>query len=502
VLGWGTSYDDEESRAFLAQRIALYARLIGSFFALLYLAGMVLVLVASPRAFWGVHTHPGKLWNLAIVTLSFGVWWVVRRPGRSNLALFAGDAVLPVLLNLGVALTVPYLPQGLALTALPLLISVLALMFRAAVVPSPPLHTAWIGTLAGVPTLWAQYQLAAREPHLPAPITPGLIALGTLLWCVALILATARISQEIYGLRTAVVEARRLGQYTIERLLGEGGMGAVYMARHARLQRPTALKLIQPERVSANSLARFEREAQLTSRLQHPSTVAVYDYGRTPDGIFYYVMEYIDGLSLEQLVQRHGPQPAGRVVQLLWQAAGALMEAHSLGLIHRDVKPANLLLCQRVGSGDVVKLVDFGLVKDVGPNTGPALTQSNIIAGTPLYLAPETLTDPGSVDHRVDLYALGAVGYYVLTGTPPFDGRSTVEVCGHHLHTPPTPAHERLGRPVPEVLDALLLRCLAKRREDRPASAAELQRALTECAVASPWTNEEAQAFWAAAQRD
>jgi hypothetical protein len=199
VLGWGTSFDDEESRALLAQRIALYARLIGSFFALLYLAGIAIVLVVAPDMFWAVHVHPGKLWNLAIIVLGFGVWWLLRRFGHSNLALVAGDAVLPVLLNVGVALTTPHLPAGFALTFMPLLISALALMFRAAIVPSPPLHTALIGALASAPTLWAQYQLAAREPHLPSMLTPGLVGVGTLIWCVALTLGTARISGKSMG---------------------------------------------------------------------------------------------------------------------------------------------------------------------------------------------------------------------------------------------------------------------------------------------------------------
>jgi serine/threonine-protein kinase len=269
-------------------------------------------------------------------------------------------------------------------------------------------------------------------------------------------------------------------------------MGAVYVARHARLRRPTALKLILPGRTGSESLARFEREVQLTSQLTHPNTVAIYDFGRTPDGVFYYAMEFIDGLSLEELVKQHGPQPEARVVHILTQAAGALTEAHAFGLIHRDVKPANILLCERTGSGDVVKLLDFGLVKDIRPGAEPASTETDAIAGTPLYLAPEALTDPSSVDHRVDLYALGAVGYCLVTGAPPFHGRSTIEVCGHHLHTPPEPPSQRLGKAVHPGLEALLLACLAKKVADRPASARELQTRLGVCASELVWTTEDA----------
>jgi serine/threonine-protein kinase len=207
-------------------------------------------------------------------------------------------------------------------------------------------------------------------------------------------------------------------------------------------------------------------------------------------------MEYIDGLSLEELVKQHGPQPEARVVHILTQAAGALSEAHAFGLIHRDVKPANILLCERMGSGDVVKLLDFGLVKDVRPGADPALTETNTINGTPLYLAPEALTDPSSVDHRADLYALGAVGYCLLTGTPPFQGRSALEVCGHHLHTPPEPPSQRLGKAVHPGLEALLLACLAKDAAERPASARELTTRLAACASELVWTTEDATQCW------
>jgi eukaryotic-like serine/threonine-protein kinase len=176
--------------------------------------------------------------------------------------------------------------------------------------------------------------------------------------------------------------AAQLGQYTLVEKIGEGGMGAVYRARHALLQRPTAIKLLLPERTNELDLARFEREVQLTSQLTHPNTIAIYDFGRTPDKVFYYAMEYIDGISLEQLVDEDGPQPPARVIHMLVQACGALAEAHGVGLIHRDVKPANLLLCARGGAHDVIKVVDFGLIKDTRPHSGPAVTIADTIAGT------------------------------------------------------------------------------------------------------------------------
>jgi eukaryotic-like serine/threonine-protein kinase len=496
IWGRGTSFDDEEARDFHADRVALYARLVTLFFVLVFLGGGLVVALVVPDQFVAIHEHPAKIANVVAVAVSAGIWWAVRRPKRSAVMLIAGDALLPLLINLGSALVAPYVPRGFGITFVPMLVSALALLFRAAFVPSPPQRTVWIGALASVPMIWAQYQMATISAPLPGFATPALVALATTGWSAAVVVGTALVSQEIYGLRTQVAKAQRLGQYTIERLVGEGGMGSVYVARHARLRRPTALKLLSPERSSPEAIARFEREVQLTSQLTHPNTVAVYDYGRSPDGVFYYAMEYIDGVSLAQLVDEHGPQPAGRVIHILRQAADALVEAHALGLIHRDVKPANIILCERPGNADVVKLLDFGLVKDIRPNDDPALTRADAITGTPLYLAPEAITDPAAVDHRVDLYALGAVGYCLLTGVPPFQGRSTVEVCSQHLHTAPLPPSERLGKPVPAELEAVLLACLAKKREERPESARELCRRLAECAARTAWSEDDARAFW------
>lgn len=290
--------------------------------------------------------------------------------------------------------------------------------------------------------------------------------------------------------------------YRILERLGRGGMGSVYRAEHALLRRPTAVKMLSPERAGRDSIARFEREVKLTARLTHPNTVAIYDYGRTRDGLFYYAMEFLDGLSLEELVKQFGPQPPGRVIHILMQATGALAEAHALGLIHRDIKPANVLFCERGGTPDVVKLVDFGLVKNLEPEPGPALTHTNAITGTPQYLAPETITDPAGIDHRVDLYGLGGVAYYLLTGRPPFEGSSVLEIVGHHLHTPVTPPSRVVRSSIPPDLEALILSCLAKKPAERPASAQGLHDTLAECARSSPWNLGEARAFWQNMRRD
>lgn len=270
----------------------------------------------------------------------------------------------------------------------------------------------------------------------------------------------------------------------------------VYRASHAMLRRPTAVKLLPPSKAGEQAIARFEREVRLTARLTHPNTVTVYDYGRTPDGIFYYAMELLDGATLEEIVEHEGAQPASRVLHVLLAMAGALAEAHDIGLIHRDLKPANVMLCRRGGELDVPKLLDFGLVKDLEAGQTLSLTSTNTITGTPLYMAPESITSPGTVDARSDLYALGAVGYYMLTGTHVFDGESVVEVCSHHLRTEPEPPEKRLGAPVAQDLAKVLLDCLAKRPEDRPQSALALKARICACSEARAWSPAMARDWW------
>jgi tRNA A-37 threonylcarbamoyl transferase component Bud32 len=312
--------------------------------------------------------------------------------------------------------------------------------------------------------------------------------LGAMLWVSRLRLA----------LRVAAVKSKQLGQYTLEEKLGEGAMGVVYKARHAFLRRPTAVKLLHPRVTSDAAVARFEREVQLTSQLAHPNTVAIYDYGRTDDQVFYYAMEYLDGLSLEALVRRFGPQPDGRVVGILQQLCGSLAEAHGRGLIHRDIKPANLILNHRGGQSDVLKVLDFGLVKAVGASEDKTVTMACALVGTPDYMSPEAIANPERVDARSDLYAVGAVGYFLLTGCSVFDGNSVIEVCNKHLGTPPVPPSQRAEAPIAADLEAVILRCLEKRQEQRPQSADELFDLLRECCGVQSWDRSHADAWWAA----
>ena len=308
-------------------------------------------------------------------------------------------------------------------------------------------------------------------------------------------------SRVIFGLRAEADKVKRLGQYSLEKKIGEGGMGIVYRASHAMLRRPTAIKLLPPDRAGEDNIRRFEREVQLTARLSHPSTVAVFDYGRTPTGLFCYAMEYLDGLNLEELVRSSGPQEPGRVIHILQQVSSALTEAHDIGLIHRDIKPANIILCERGGVPDVAKVVDFGLVKAVLADDADAtmmVTSQHMLTGTPMYMAPEAIKGEQFVDGRSDLYALGAVGYYLLTGEPLFPADTVVEVVAHHLHTVPEPPSVRSGIGVLPELEAILMRCLEKAPDARFATAHELSHALAHCAESVPWSLERAAELWAA----
>lgn len=497
----------EEGRALLQARVALFWKVV--FFISLLSTGMGAVgAIASPGTDFAIV--------LALSAQSGLFWWACRsgvRSARFSRAMEAGG----LLLNLtGGGLLGRYLLAGFTrdhalVTAEGALmadayVSMLQLggigmmvTIRAALVPSTPTRTILVTALVGTPLLLAttllvpsaQGGLAWRPLHSEA--YPWLPATAAMMWGFVIITSTV-ISWVIYGLRVEVREARRLGQYVLERKIGEGGMGEVYLARHGMMRRPTALKLLPAHRSGEAHLQRFEREVQLTARLTHPNTITLFDYGRTSDGVFYYAMELLDGATLQRIVEVSGPQPPGRVVRILSMACGALQEAHSIGLIHRDIKPANIMLCTQGGERDVVKLLDFGLVKELEVDGEAGLTGTNTLTGTPQYMAPESIREPDLVDARTDLYSLGAVGYFLLAGSEVFRGKSVVEVCGQHLHQAPEPLASR-GVSVPPELEAVVMACLEKDPARRPGSAAELRRRLEACPV-EPWDGAQAQRFW------
>jgi hypothetical protein len=308
-------------------------------------------------------------------------------------------------------------------------------------------------------------------------------------------------------LNAAELKLKQLGQYTLEEKLGEGGMGVVYRARHAMLRRDTAVKLLLPGRADEGAVARFEREVCLTCQLTHPNTIQVYDYGHTPEGIFYYAMEYLRGLNLHDLVAQFGPQPEGRVVHIMAQICDSLAEAHDLGLIHRDIKPGNVFLCRRGGMADCVKVLDFGLVRQFrAPGAANAGTDAEsgvegVAEGTPWFMPPEAVQDSVAIDPRSDLYSLGALGYYLLTGYFIFDAQTVVEIHEKTLTSAPVPLRERTSNPVSVEMEQLLLRCLEKDMQRRPNSAGELRALLLATPAAGDWTPEARAAWWDANER-
>jgi serine/threonine-protein kinase len=274
-------------------------------------------------------------------------------------------------------------------------------------------------------------------------------------------------------------------------------MGQVFVARHARMCRPSAVKVLKASgNLDLAALARFEREVQLSSSLTHPNTITIFDFGRAGQNTFYYAMEYLEGLDLQRLVKRFGPLAPARIVYLLTQVCGSLAEAHGRQIVHRDIKPANIFLTQRGGLFDYVKVLDFGLAKHVDSRDGEGVTQTGLILGTPEYMAPEAIRDEGSVDTRADLYGLGAVAYYLLTGQPPFGGGSAVQTLVDQVRKTPVPPSEITEIDVPVELETIVMRCLEKWPDDRFQSAEQLESALVEVPFEEAWDRNRAREWW------
>jgi len=311
-----------------------------------------------------------------------------------------------------------------------------------------------------------------------------------------LVIAVAAALGSTFSVAQLRREERQLGVYRLEGKIDEGGMATVHRAVHALLRRPTALKILKPHLATDELIARFEREVQLASRLEHPATIEIFDYGRTRDGTFFYAMEYIDGLTLAKLVEKDGAQPVPRVAHILKQVCESLREAHAKGLIHRDIKPANVMLCERGGESDVVKVLDFGLVKDVHATDTRDITQYARLLGTPTYMAPERIRNPSEAAPAVDVYAVGAVAFYLLTAKRVFDAPNELELARQVLELPAPRASSAAKQPIPQALDDLIARCLAKEPAERPQRAEELITVFAAVLQAHPWTQEAAERWW------
>ncbi|HJL15162.1 MAG TPA: serine/threonine-protein kinase [Sandaracinaceae bacterium LLY-WYZ-13_1] len=484
--------------AFLQHRLALFAK-----WTFVVVAGSLAVRFALLPLQPEVHLDPIDTTAHALAgAVMLAMWVLLRRRSFGVGALLGIEATGLHLLSacvlvMGLGLPVQVHPELILLLGM-----IVTMSLRAIYVPSTERWTLGLSVSLGgwllLNAWWTGERALALADADPRYLAPGSLVTNVAVWWFFATVVNTRAARVVHGLREQVREARQLGQYTLDEKLGEGGMGVVYRAHHAMLRRPTAVKLLPPDVAGEKAIARFEREVQRTASLSHPNIVTVFDYGRTPDGVFYYAMELLEGLDLAQLVGRFGPQPPGRVVHLLAQICDGLAEAHAVGLIHRDVKPANAFLVRQGRTADRVKLVDFGLVKELEAGRNAALTQDDTITGTPQYLSPEAIERPDEVDARSDLYAVGAVGYFLLTGTQVFEARTVVALASMHLQTAPEPPSARLDAPVPEGLEEVILRCLEKDSDRRPPSAEALRDLLRslELEDVQPWRDEDARRWW------
>ena len=484
-----------------ADVLAQARRRLGIFGLVVASSMAVAIVVAGPvwRGLGYTNVLPIRVVQFALLTLSLTVYVLARSravPNSTVMGVAVGYQVaICYLASIGQTL-LSYRQSGHVpeTTGAHMLIVAYPL-----IVPSPPRRTviAVGAAVAMVPLSIASMPLLGQAsvpfvkfvaPTMFATISGVLAVIG---------------SRVIYGIARDAAVAREMGSYKLEALLGKGGMGEVWRARHRLLTRPAAIKLLRPEALGDDpdrqrqARGRFEREAQATASLRSPHTVALYDFGSAEDGAFYYVMELLEGVDAEEFVRRFGPLPVSRALRWLNQACASLAEAHEAGLVHRDIKPSNIYVCRYGREVDFIKVLDFGLVKPMqtGDSTELNLTVEGTIRGTPGYLPPEQTRGDAAIDARTDIYALGCVAYWLVTGKRVFEGRSTLEVLAHHLQTVPVAPSARTELPVPPEMDALVLACLEKDPARRPQSADDLAARLREIPGAS-WTDADARAWW------
>jgi hypothetical protein len=475
-----------------------------------------------------------RLAPLAVLLAMVGVIFAVLDRAALPLGAFAqGSQVLwlvGVVLNLGLSLSIAWIasremmaPEKILDLGLLYEVAIglsLSVVYHAVPFPASVMPRGWTGVAVWIlvypliipntrrKVIGATLLTAAMDPlgfglHLvagaPRPsetywmFFPTLVAAGLAIF----------IHRIVYQITLDAGKGLDMGSYHLEELLGRGGMGEVWRASHRLLARSSAIKLIRPDSLGSGGvdvLKRFEREAQATAALRSPHTVEIYDFGTTEGGTFYYVMELLEGFDSETLVQTHGPLPPARAVHLLRQVCRSLMEAHERGMVHRDIKPANIYVCRYGLENDFVKVLDFGLVKSSVPIGGhaSALTAVGIVAGTAEYISPEMARGDSSVDARADLYALGCVAYWMVTGKLVFEGATPMDILIEHVKTRPTPPSQKASQPIPAALEEVILSCLQKDPVNRPQSAKELEALLAAIELPAPWTEEQADRWWRA----
>jgi serine/threonine-protein kinase len=511
--------DTSNGLDFVRERLALVGKtlfLVSLGFYLFLLASKVLV---GGALFIAVVKGPVAYGHLG-ASLTMALLWLLASRARLSLrSLGTLDAISFVVACASLSL-MTVSDEGQILQVL--LALIVTVMIRAILVPSRPGRTMVVSALTFLPTV-----VVCIARHDPTALLPGFsvgyqkqyMTLNTILWSVLGTTLATITSRVTYGLRKQVAEANELGQYVLEEKIGGGGMGEVWRARHRLLIRPAAIKLIRPEMTGDRELLlrRFEREARATAALKSPHTVQLYDFGATEDGRLYYVMELLDGLDLDTLVRQYGPLPPERVIHILRQVCSSLQDAHGNGLVHRDIKPANVVVSRAGTTFDFAKVLDFGLVKletaeqrgesaeqrgsgaaakRPGGSDGGSLAAGGA-AGTPAFMAPEVVLGAAETDHRVDLYALGCVVFWLLTGKVIFEGRNALEMMFHHAHTPPPKPSTRTELPIPAPLEELVMECLEKDPARRPASAEAVSTRVDAVFLESAWTVERAERWWA-----
>jgi len=475
------------------RRLGLLALTIGVFCVVFYPIGLLFVPVSD-------LIIPVLLASTAVV--SFALFYATRSKRFSDAVVLMLGLVYEILLCLSNATVITWDTYQLTGHAPEITFASVIIVVFPLIVPSTPWLTLVVSLIAASTRplgLGILYWIGAiDQPQIADLVMVSISPVA----CVALAYIGSRV---IHNIGAELVRARELGSYTLEEMLGRGGMGEVWRARHRMLSRPAAIKLIKPDALgvdpgAARSLIkRFELEAQTTARLRSPHTVELYDFGTSPEGTFYYVMELLDGIDLQVFVEKHGALPARRVVYLLRQVCHSLHEAHRIGLIHRDIKPANIFVGRYGADVDFVKVLDFGLVKHsdpTGPDLESNLTKMGSVLGTPAFIAPEMVMSEPGIDSRVDIYAMGCVAYWLLTGSHVFLSKSPMEAAIHHVRDQPEAPSSKAELDIPEALDAIVLSCLEKDPDKRPQSADDLSKSLQALEFDSPWTELDARRWW------
>ena len=513
VTGGSIAHQDRELRELLRRRLLVSAGVVIGFFGLLPLSS--LRFMGAPDVPTAAKYFLGSQWIVAILTTVIA-YLAYHRPTRTLHTLRVLEVLMFGLVVVQLLVGNAYVIQRFGLMTPPIE-AIAHPVITLAGTKLDLVTIRWFVVIVGygalIPNTWRRCFYATllfAGIFLGALIAQALyngvsarelvyLLVYPVVWTIVGSVVAVFGSYRVSILEKRVADAQRLGQYRITRHLGAGGMGEVFLAEHVLLKQPFAIKLLRPERVAnAAVLQRFEREVHAMAQLEHWNTVEIYDFGHGADGSFYYVMEYLPGFDLNQLVKNCGPLPAPRAIHILRQVCAALGEAHGNGLFHRDIKPGNVIVCERAGIYDVAKLLDFGLVKSVrGEENETTLTQEGMVAGTPAYMSPEQATGMGNADARSDIYSLGAVAYFLLTGRLLFVKDTAMGTLAAHLYEPVIPP-SKFRPELDPTLEAVIMRCVEKKPEERYADIGALDRALSSCPGAGEWTQKEAAAWWRA----